>query len=202
MRNRFAVLILIVLAVAVLSACGGTAATPTPGGGTLLGEDYEDALSLRNQLLLGTLRLQGTPDQMTAEQARTLLPLWQAFKALSASETSAPEETAAVLEQIQAALTHAQVGAITALKLTNADLTAWYAEQGIVVQPTPQPGVTPSGTPGAGKNSGLTQEQREATRAAAAAAGTTVAGGGTSGSARSTILIDKVIETLEQLGGK
>lgn len=201
MRNRFAVLILIVLA-AVLSACGGAAATPTPEGGTLLGEDYEDALSLRNQLLLGTLRLQGTPDQLTIEQARTLLPLWQAFKALSASEISAPEETTAVLEQIQAALTHAQVGVITALKLTNADLTAWYAEQGIVVQYTPQPGVTPSGTPGAGKNSGLTQEQREATRAAAEAAGTTVPGGGASGSARSTILMDKVIETLEELVAK
>jgi hypothetical protein len=195
-------MMLLVLAVAV-SACGGTAATPTPGAGTLLGEDYEDALSLRNQLLLGTLRLQGTPDQLSVEQARTLLPLWQAFKVLSASETSAPEETAAVLEQIHSALTQPQASAIAALRLTNADLTAWYAEQGIV-QSAPEPGVTPSGGSGGGKSGDLTQEQREATRTAAMAAVTPIASGGASGagSSRSTILVDSVIETLEELVAK
>lgn len=189
-RSFTLILVLVVLAVA-LSACNAPVATPTST--SVLSESYEDALSLRNQLLLGSLRLQTTPNEITTDQAKALLPLWQAFKALSVSDTTATEETTAVLNQIQAAMTPAQLSAIASLKLTNAHLTAWYAEQGIVI-PTPQPGVTP----GAGKNSSLSTEDREATRAAAGTSETTATSGGGTGSSRSTILMDKVIEVLSQ----
>ena len=199
MNRRIALLgSVLLVTISLLTACGGTPATPTPAPTSALSEDYEDALSTRNQLLLGTLRLQGTAQQLTAAQAQALLPLWQAFKTLTSSETTAAEETTAVLNQIQSTLTAAQVQAVVDLKLTNADLTAWYAEQGITM-PTPQPGVTPVQ---GGKNSDLSQEQREATRVAAGTAGTPVASGGTSGTSRGTLLVDAVITALQQLGAQ
>ena len=54
---------------------------------------YADALPVRLQLTLGTLLLEGTPEAITPEQAQTLLPLWQALQALTASGTSATAET-------------------------------------------------------------------------------------------------------------
>ena len=196
MKNPIRLAVLLLVLSMVVSACGGTPAAPTASPAGALSEDYENAISVRNQLLLGTLRLQGTAEALTADQAKSLLPLWQAVQALTGSETTAEEETDAVLNQIEAALTPAQVRAIAALQLTNEHLTAWYSEMGVVL-PTPQPGVTPMS--GSGKNSGLTTEQREATKAAAAAAGTPVAVGTGGGSARNTLLLDTVIQTLEAL---
>jgi len=195
-RNGFLTVALLTLAI-VLAACGGTAptATPTADDSSLLGEDYTDALSHKNQLLLGTLRLVSAGGAITAEQARALLPLWQAYQTLAESETTAEEETEAVLNQIEATLTQAQLGAIAALKLTNADLTAWYAEQGVALS-TPLPGVTPGA---GGGSSGLTQEQREATRAAAGTSGTLVGTEGGQGKLRNTLLVSKVIEALESI---
>ena len=97
----------IVLSLALLvAACGGApaadqAAAPAAGtslpsaaeGSGGLVEDYPDALSVRNQLSLGTLRLEGTANAITAAQATSLLPLWQALKTLSASSTSATKRS-------------------------------------------------------------------------------------------------------------
>ncbi len=108
----------IVLSLALLvAACGGapaadqaaapaagTSLPPAAGGSGGLVEDYPDALSVRNQLSLGTLRLEGTANAVTAAQATSLLPLWQALKTLSASSTSATEEVTAVQNQISAAM--------------------------------------------------------------------------------------------------
>ena len=194
----------VVLIAVVLSACNGAAgpdaATVEPESGLATLEDalpvdYEDALSSRNQLALGTLRLEGTEDAVTAEQAETLAFLWQTLQALLDDSTTAREETSAVQAQILAALTAEQVDAIRALALTNADLTAFYAEQGVAL-PTPQPGVTPQSS-GGGRNSGVSQEDREATRTAAEALGTPVGtGGGGGGAERQDILLDTLISLL------
>lgn len=178
------------------TASAQAAATPKPTGeGTLattLSETYTDALSVRNQLALGTLRLEGTPDAIAPEQAEALHLYWQALLALSTSTTTAPEETTAIQTQIIETMTPVQIKAIAAMQLTNADLTAFYAEQGVALV-TPVPGVTPQG----GRNSGLSQQDREATRTAAEAAGTPVGtGSGGAGSDRREILIDAVIALL------
>jgi hypothetical protein len=73
---------------------------------------YENALSTRLQLALGPLMLDGTSDAITPTQAAELLPLWQALQSLTASGTSATAETNAVLAQIEATLTPAQISAI------------------------------------------------------------------------------------------
>ncbi|MEA3342150.1 MAG: hypothetical protein U9R15_19470, partial [Chloroflexota bacterium] len=78
----------------------------------ILGDDYEDALSARNQLTLGSLHLEGSGNAVTPEQAQELTLYWQALKALSADSTAATEETTAVQDQIVDVMTPEQLEAI------------------------------------------------------------------------------------------
>jgi len=123
------VLISLTVIALTLAACGGATApaapvsvpiaassevTPTPLSATYLKTDYADATSLRNQLALGLLKLEGTANAVTAEQAKALLPLWQAIVALSGTSTTAEAELTAVQNQIVEALQPAQLQAIGA----------------------------------------------------------------------------------------
>lgn len=197
----FGLITLMVVAL-LLGACGSATApaapvaapvassnevTPAPLSATYLKIDYTDATSVRNQLALGTLKLEGTANAVTAEQAKTLLPLWQAFVALSGTTTTAEEELTAVQNQIAEVLQPAQLQAIGALQLTTVQLNAFYAEKGIFM-PTPVPGVTKM--PG----SGIPSADKEATRTAAAALGTPGSSG--AGQAAKTLLFQTVIELL------
>ncbi len=165
--------------------------TPTPFAAAYLSIEYADAASLRNQLAFGALKLEGTANAITPEQAKTLLPLWQAIAALSGTETTAEAELTAVQNQITEAMTPEQLQAIAALQITNADLNAFYVERGVIF-PTPVPGVTKE--PGSGSD--LSQADKEATRAAAEALGTPVGVGSSTGQAAKTLLFDTVIELL------
>jgi hypothetical protein len=186
----------IVLSLAVMVAGCGGAATPAPAAAPAsaggLTEDYADALSVRNQLAFGILRLEGTANAVTAAEAAKLAPLWQALKTLAASSTSATEEVTAVQNQISAALTPAQISAIAGLKLTNAMLQAYYVEIGVSAASTPEPGVTPQSS----SLKDLPPEQREAAKATAQAQGTPVGGGSGSSSAKKDALLDNVIQLL------
>jgi len=92
----------------VMSGCGGDSAPTTAEPASppeaqseetipdsedtltdILGDDYEDALSARNQLTLGSLQLEGGANAVTPEQAQELRSYWQALKALSADSTTA-----------------------------------------------------------------------------------------------------------------
>lgn len=214
MRPFFVLTLLLIFSV-VLAACSSTTpaaqvieeiqppaaviseATPTPTTTTTpyppatLNTDYEDAASLRNQLAYGTLKLEGSDQAITLEQAKVLLPLWQAIVALSGNETTATEELTAVQNQIIEGLTPAQLEAIVIKRITNTDLNAFYAEHGITF-PTPEPGVTK--VPGSGKN--RSQEDKEATRAAAAALGTSGEMGSGTGQTARTLLFTAVVELL------
>ena len=110
MFKRFALLALVALI--ALSACSSA---PTPAPVTSTNQDtyvsanldtsYEGALSVRNQLALGTLQLDGTATAITATQAKTLLTLWQALRGTTHSGASAQAEVSALLGQIEGALT-------------------------------------------------------------------------------------------------
>lgn len=187
-------LIILALSSILFLACAPAAETapaaPTSIAGEYLIADYADAASIRNQLAFGIMQLGGTPNAVTAEQAKTLIPLWQGIIALSGDETTASEELIAVQDQIVAALTPEQLRAIAAMQLTNADLAAFYAEYGITV-PTPIPGVTK--VPGSG--SGKTEEEKAAAQATAAASGQATGTGQTA----KTFLFNKTIEYLTSL---
>ena len=77
---------LIIFAIA-LTACSsltnGTSATSTQTG---------DELPIETQLVVGTLDLNGTEQDVTAEQAQELIVLWQVYNEISQSDTAAQEE--------------------------------------------------------------------------------------------------------------
>lgn len=104
-----------------LAACGSTPVTSTSATETT------NTLSAEGQLLIGTLKLEGTDRAVTAEQAATLLPLWQALQSLSNSDTTAVEELDAIVKQIKTAMTSDQIDSITAMGLTQSDLAPYAA---------------------------------------------------------------------------
>jgi hypothetical protein len=186
--KRFAWIAWIGLLALVLAGCGGsqgTADTPGAEASSALDTSYENALALRNQLALGTLRLEETDRPVTVEQADELLLLWQALRGTTGSGASAPAEVNALLEQIEAAMTSEQLAAIGALRLTQTELQAWAQSQGLSTGLGTGMG---SEQPGSGHN--LSPEER-ATRQAEREAS------GGAGSGSSQALIDAVISLLE-----
>jgi hypothetical protein len=169
---------------------------------------YTSALNASNQLMLGMLRLEGTENAITAEQATTLLPVAQS---LQGQVLKSDAERNAVLAYIEAHLTPAQTGAIAGMRLTQDDLLAWTRDNsggpgavpgqgGAGLQGTPgarpgQGGVRSQGTPGAGPGQGGagpwgTPGARPSFGAAAGGAGAV--------SGQSNILLNPLIRLLTQ----
>jgi len=187
---------MILVLILALTACAPAAAIVVPTSinqvSSPLVIDFADAASLRNQLAFGTLKLEGTALAITPEQARALLPFWQAILSMSGDSTTISDELTAVQNQIIAEMKPDQLKAMAALQITNSQLSAFYAENGIVL-PTPVPGVTK--VPGSGKN--LPVEVKQATQAAASASGTA-----SMGQAAKTLLFDSVIKLVTERAGK
>jgi len=186
--KKTSILILFVLVSLALVSCG-SATDATATGDTYVSSnlpvEYEGAISVRNQLALGTLNLAGTALAPTAAEAQALLPLWQALRSLQTSGVSAPEEVNAILAQIETSMRPEQLQEIAAMELTSTDMQAWAMENGIQVG-------TGEGVPGQGQ--GMSPEAR-ATRQAEQG----ITSGSTSGSKMSSALIDAVIVFLQNL---
>jgi hypothetical protein len=159
-----------------------------PALAVLLAQDYPDALSLRNQLIVGTFRLEGTPLAVTEEQAGELVPLWQLLRALTGTDSSSQLESEAVMVQIQEAMTSEQLLAIQELQLTNTDNQALLESLGISSQ------ATGMGGQGTGQGRNMTEEEKAARRATQ---GVTEAQVGAAGQGGSRAVLDKLIELLE-----
>ena len=195
-KSIFRIALFTLIAVSLVYACAPKVeveTVPTSLASTVLSIEYSDAANLRSQLAYGTIKLADTPNAITSDQAKTLIPLWQAVISLSGDTTTASEELTAVQDQITAALTSEQLQAIATMQITNAGLNVFYAEYGIVL-PTPIPGVTK--VPGSG--SGKTDEEKAAAEATKTAAGETT---GTGQSAK-TLLFEKTIEYLTGVSGQ
>ena len=159
--KRFAVVLLSLLMIGLLAACSGSGAaaatsapsgteavaangTPQPPNGTPGPGGFAQNPTM--QLLLGTFALENTDNAVTAEQAATLLPLWQGVQALSTSDTTASEELTAVETQLHNAYTTGQLAAIEAL--TPEQMQQVMADQGLNfggfgANGTPDPNATP-----------------------------------------------------------
>jgi hypothetical protein len=140
-----------------------------------LDTSYEGALPASSQLALGTFELEGTENAITPEQAKTLLPLWQAIQGGS---LQSDVETDAVVKQIERAMTPEQLAAIAAMQLTLAGMGTWMQEQGVSfgLPPGAEGRQNPFGTPG-----GVSEEERAAMRATAQAGSGMPGGGGAFG---------------------
>lgn len=165
MKRIFIPTLTIIIAI-LLASCGGTA---TPASTTSVNSDayvspsldlsYENALNARLQLTLGSLKLAETSTPITADQAATMLPLWQALQNMTRTGNSAQAEVNAVLTQIEAAFTPEQLTAIRAMELTSADLQTWASANGVTLG-------SGSGQPGSGQGSGMSPEARATKQAA------------------------------------
>ncbi len=133
--------IIIILAVLTitLTACGASSKTTT-------GSQNGGTLSAMTQLVVGTLKLEGTDQAVTKQQAAELLPLWQVYQQLIASDTAAQAEIDGLAGQIRDAMTSDQSKAIADMKLTQADVVAFMQQQGVSMGPTPSAGGSKSGT--------------------------------------------------------
>jgi hypothetical protein len=104
------------------------------------------------QLIQGTFALEDTDLAITAEQAKTLLPLWKAYKAVSESSTSSTVEQEALIQQISEAMTPEQLANIASMSFSPEEMAALMETLGI------------EGTTGMGRfgqNSDMTEEERE-----------------------------------------
>jgi hypothetical protein len=173
-----------------IASCSGTAApAPTTGGDIYVSQnlptDYENALAVRNQLALGMLELNQGDLAISAEQAQTLLPLWQALRSTQQAGGTAQAEVSALLTQIESAMTPEQLQAIAAMKLTQPAMQDWATANGITLG-------SGGGTPGQG--SGMSAEARATKQAAE---GITTSGENSNGSKLTDALINAVIVSLE-----
>jgi hypothetical protein len=177
------VLVLALLA-AVLAGCGGGAepsaqeeeSAPAVESGegdtytsSVLGTAYDQALPVSSQLALGIYRLEETADAVTPEQARALLPLWQALRSESLESEA---ETNAVLKQIEGVLTSEQLSAIAEMQLTRDSLGEWMQERGVDFGLAPEAMATRQAAGGGrGALGDLSEEERAAMRATRQAGG-------------------------------
>jgi hypothetical protein len=110
-----------------LTACGAASngtqqAAPDQQGGSL---------PVQEQILIGTFKLEGTDQAVTAQQAAQLIPLWQVYNDLSTSDTAAQEEIDGLIQQIQDTMTSEQMQAIADMNITRQDLFTVMQDQGI-----------------------------------------------------------------------
>jgi hypothetical protein len=84
--------------------------------------NYTNAVTADLQLALGIMKLEGTANQVDSTTAASILPLWKAMQSLSTADTTAPAELNAIVKQLVAGMSAAQLKAIAAMQLTSADL--------------------------------------------------------------------------------
>ena len=145
MLRKKPIVYLLLPLVLILAACAGvqlpgttanSSASASSSSGTTGQQGQGQPPSMANQpleqkLALGTLRLEGTSNAITAGQAKTLLPLWKAVKSLSSSSNTSAAEMSAVYKQIEDTMTAQQVQAIKDLNLNQTDMQALMKQYGI-----------------------------------------------------------------------
>jgi hypothetical protein len=148
MKNKPLLLLNIIVILGLgLAACSGKSnqSTSTDSTAGTTGTQADSSLSKVNMLLVGSLKLEDTDQAIDVDEAAKLLPLWQAYRSLSNSQTSAEAEVEALLKQIQSTMTADQVLAIQDMNLTATDMLDLMQSMGGSMGPrgTPNPESTP-----------------------------------------------------------
>jgi hypothetical protein len=136
------VMVMILAACGAKAAAAGTSSSNQAPNGTPGARNLTQPLPLAEQLVVGTLKLEGTSNAVDAKTAAALVPLWQAYSQLTSSNTAAQAEIDAVVTQIQQTMTPQQVQAITAMKLTRQDMFTAMRDLGLT-----NAGSSANGTP-------------------------------------------------------
>jgi len=121
-----------------LAACSGISLAGLTGSSNTTAQNQLAAdstqLDLSAKLGVGILKLEQTDLAITAEQASSLLPLWQAVKSISEDRNASSIEMDALYTQIQETLTPAQDQAIASMTWTQADLAALMQQNQAQIQ--------------------------------------------------------------------
>ena len=125
-------------------------------------------LSIAAKLALGTLKLEGTRNAVTAAEAKELVTLWEGYQSISTSDTTSQMELDALVKQIEATMTSDQLNAIDAMNLNEQSISETLSTLGGTASlngPVGTPSVSASGQSGStsgtsgmpsGGSSGLT----------------------------------------------
>jgi hypothetical protein len=152
--NKKVLFILLVLTL-ILTACSGRAANTAGPTGNAPGGGAAGELSAPMQVALGTIKLDGTGNAITAEQAKELLPLWETLQQLEGSDTAATEEKDSLVGQIQETMTQEQMKAITALNLSRRDMFSVMQSQVQTFSGNQNNGSSQGGSTSTNRNSGF-----------------------------------------------
>jgi hypothetical protein len=127
-KFTFTILTILLLTLTACSTANGVGLASGTQGAAPAGD-----LPMTTQLILGTFRLEGTENDVSAEQAAELLPLWQTVQILVESDTAAQQETEALTAQIQETMTAEQMQAITDMDLAREDMMSIMQEHGLAM---------------------------------------------------------------------
>jgi uncharacterized membrane protein YgcG len=130
MLKKSSILILAVLLTTMLfSACTGS----LPFLGQNQGTNSGNAATLpqSTKTVIGILKLEGTPQAVTAEQAKNLVNLYKAVKTMSTNTSSSPAEIQALYAQIDENLTPDQTQAISKMDITGQNMRTIMSDLGI-----------------------------------------------------------------------
>ena len=114
-RTVFAILAVFTI---LLTAC------TSPLTGILPGATQASNELTNTQLAVGTLKLEGTEQDISTEQARELLVLWYVYSDLSQSDIAAQEEVNGLIAQVQENMTAEQMQAITDMEISQQDISS------------------------------------------------------------------------------
>jgi len=112
--------------------------------------------ALESKLAVGILKLEGTAQAVTVEQATDLLAFWQGVQLLTSNKSASGLELAAFYQQIQETLTAEQVSAIQQVSWTAEEITGLIkaaggaTAQGSAVRKTGSAQTQTGGGPGGG----------------------------------------------------
>ena len=122
---------IILLLAFTVTACGSSPRSNSSNfASTTQNGNPAGTLPAVTQIAIGTLKLDKTANDITADQAAKLLPLWETMQLLETSDTAAKQEIDALDAQIQETMTAQQMQAITAMNLTRQDMFALLQAQG------------------------------------------------------------------------
>ncbi len=140
--------------VLVLAGCNGVNGNTNSGGTASLTDSYSNAIPVPEQLIIGTFKLEDTDLAVTPETAAQLIPLWQAYSSLTASDSASQLELEALINQIQETMSPDQMQAIVDMKLTRDDIRTALQAQGGAFGPAGGSGQSRGGTPVPGERGG------------------------------------------------
>jgi len=204
MRNVISIIFVMALVLS-LAACGAKETTEAAAAD---GAANAREMPLTTRLVMGTLQLEGTENEVTAEQAAELVPLWKGYVALSASDSTSREELNALAEQISESMTAEQIAFIDDLSAESMDMMGLMEELGVEMPARAagddaesgqafrpgggMAGMGPGGGQGGTNPEQMSPEQIETMRAERQGSG----GGGMMGGQMTTPLVEKLIEIL------